>query len=62
MKHGLESQAKSTDFHGIFDLDTVRQHSNALPVFFGKLFVIVGIKCWALLNNKITSYLYLNLQ
>ena len=52
MKHRLETQAKPTDLHGIFNLDTVTQHSDALPVFFGKLGVVVGIKCWALIENR----------
>ena len=55
MKYRLETQAKPTHFHGIFNFDTVTNHSDARPVLFGKLGIVVGIKSWSLLKNKTLS-------
>lgn len=48
VKNRLETHAKPPHLHGIFNFDTVTQHSDTSPVFFGKRFVVVGVKCWAL--------------
>ena len=48
MKDGLEPQSKSTNFHWILHLNAVRNHSDTLPVIFGKRCVIVGIESWTL--------------
>ena len=51
VKYWLETKAKPTNFHWIFDFVTVTEHSDPPPVAFGKLGVIVGIKRWSLLRS-----------
>ena len=53
VENRLETQAKPTYFHWVFDFNTVTQHSYTRPVVFSELRVIVCIKCWTLLKNKI---------
>ena len=52
VKYWLETKAKPTNFHWIFDFVTVTEHSDPPPVAFGKLGVIVRIKRWSLLRSN----------
>ena len=56
MENRLEAEAESSDLHGVIDLDTVVQHSDASPVIRRELGVVVGEQGWTLVALRLAGF------
>jgi len=56
MKDGFEADAEMSDFERIAVFDTLRQHSDSLPVFVVEQRIVECIQCWTL--QPLTTCMY----